>query len=408
MESLAVAATAEEFTFNPFDDATRRNPFPIYERGRREHPVYPHPGLPIVSVFRYADIQGILKDPETWSNRFPPPPGVDPEQIPEPSMLGQDPPEHTRLRGLVNQAFTPRIIRRLEPRMHDIANELFDRALEHGDVDFVEALTYPFPVIVIAEIIGVPAEHREQFKRWSDAAVENLGTALLVPPNPDHLERIGKLLAEMGDYFSELAEERRRRPREDLLTGLVQAEVEGSKLTRDEMVRMLVLLLVAGNETTTTLISNTVLELLAHPDQLARLRAQPELVTSAVEEVLRFASPVQLDPRCATRAVKLHDHRIEAGQIAVNWLGSANRDEAVFPDAERFDISRNENRHLAFGFGTHYCLGANLARLEAQVALHTLLARTRSFERTDHDLLPLHPSIVFRGVTGLPLRLVAA
>ncbi len=398
---------AGEFTFNPFDEATRRNPFPIYRRARREHPVYRHPGFPITSVFRYADIQSVLRDPETWSNRFPPPPGADPGQFPPPSMLGQDPPEHTRLRGLVNQAFTPRIIRGLEPRMHEIAHELFDRALEHGEVDFVGAFTYPFPVIVIAEIIGVPSDRREQFKRWSDAAVENLGAALFVPPSPEQLQRLGKLVAEMGEYFSELAEERRREPREDLLTGLVQAEVEGSKLTRDEMVRMLVLLLVAGNETTTTLISNTVLELLAHPDQLARLRAEPELAASAVEEVLRFASPVQLDPRRATRTVELHGHRIEAGQIVVNWLGSANRDEAVFSDAERFDVARGENRHLAFGFGTHYCLGANLARLEAQVALRTLLARTRAFERTDDDQLPLHPSIVFRGVTKLPLRLIA-
>ena len=171
---------------------------------------------------------------------------------------------------------------------------------------------------------------------------------------------------------------------------------------------MLVLLLVAGNETTTTLIGNAVLELLEHPDAVARLRADPELTAAAVEEVLRYSSPVQLDPRRATRAVELHGHRIEAGQIVVNWLGSANHDERVFTDPERFDITRSENRHLAFGFGTHYCLGANLARLEAQVALRTLLARARSFERTDDDPLPLHPSIVFRAVTELPLRLVAA
>ena len=408
MNGLPRAADAGEFSFNPFDDATRRDPFPLYARARREHPIYPHPGLPIVSTFRYADIQAILRDPETWSNRFPPPPGVDPSQFPPPSMLGQDPPEHTRLRGLVNQAFTPRIIRRLEPRMHEIANELLDRALERGEVDFVDALTYPLPVIVIAEIIGIPPADREQFKQWSDAAVENLGTALFVPPGADRMERLAKLLDDMGAYFSALADERRRRPREDLLTGLVQAEVEGSRLTHDEMIRMLVLLLVAGNETTTTLIGNAVLALLEHPDAVARLRADPELTAAAVEEVLRYASPVQLDPRRATRAVELHGHRIEAGQIVVNWLGSANHDERVFTDPERFDVTRSENRHLAFGFGTHYCLGANLARLEAQVALRTLLARTRSFERTDDDPLPLHPSIVFRAVTKLPLRLVAA
>ena len=395
------------FNFNPFDDATRRDPFPLFAQARREHPVYRHPEFPIVSVFRYADIQAILRDTQAWSNRFPPPPGFDPAQIPEPSMLGQDPPEHDRLRALVNQAFTPRIIRRLEPRMYEIATELFDRALEHGEVDFVAALTYPLPVIVIAEIIGVPAADREQFKLWSDAAVADLGTGLFVPPTPDRVQRIGTLLDEMGVYFSALAEERRRQPREDLITGLVQAEVEGSKLTHEEMLRMLVLILVAGNETTTSLIGNIVLELLAHPEALAQLRADPGLAAPAIEEVLRYSSPVQLDPRRATRAVDIGGEPIEANQIVVSWLGSANRDDDVFHEPERFDITRSETRHLAFGFGTHYCLGSNLARFEALVALRTLLARTRSFERTSTAPLPLHPSIVFRGVTALPLRLVA-
>jgi cytochrome P450 len=398
----------EAFSFNPFDPETRRNPFPLYRRARREHPVYRHPELPVFSVFRYADAQSILKDPASWSSRFKPPPGIDPEQMPVPSMLGQDPPEHTRLRSLVNQAFTPRIIRRLEPRMHEIAAELLDAALEKREVDFVEALTYPLPVVIIAEIIGIPAADREQFKKWSDAAIENFGNALFAPPEMERLDRVNKLLAEMGAYFSALADERRRRPREDLLTGLVQAEVEGSKLTHDEMIRMLVLLLVAGNETTTTLIGNTVIELLAHPSELARLRADPSLTESAIEEVLRFSSPVQLDPRRATRPVELYGERVETDQVVVSWLGSANRDEDVFPDGERFDIGREDNRHMAFGFGPHYCLGANLARLEAQVALRALLLRTRSFERIGDSPLPLHPSIVFRGFTRLPLRLEAA
>jgi len=398
----------EAFDFNPFDLETRRNPWSTYARARREHPVYPHPGLPIVSVFRYEDVQAILKDPEMWSSKFPPPPGIDPDLLPPPSLLGQDPPEHTRLRGLVNQAFTPRIIRRLEPRMHEIANELLDRALQQREVDFVAALTYPLPVIVIAEIIGIPAEDRAQFKEWSDRAVENLGNALFAGASRERFEQLRRLLGEMRAYFAELAEERRRQPRDDLLTGLVQAEVEGSKLTHDEMLQMLVLILVAGNETTTTLIGNAVLELLAHPDQLVRLRANPDLTTSAVDEILRYSSPVQMDPRRATRSVEVRGQRIEANQLAVCWIGSANRDEDVFPDADRFDIGRTDNYHLAFGFGPHYCLGSNLARLEAQVALRALLARTRSFERTDDEPLPLHPSIVFRGVTRLPLRLVPA
>jgi cytochrome P450 len=323
-------------------------------------------------------------------------------------MLGQDAPEHTRLRGLVNQAFTPRIIRRLEPRMREIAEALIERAVAEGETDFVRSVAYPLPVTVIAEIIGVPAADQEQFKAWSDAAVENLGTGLFVPPSQERVDKIARLIHEMGEYFIPLAEQRLADPREDLLTGLVRAEHEGSRLSRDEMVRMLVLILVAGNETTTTLIGDVLLELLAHPDQLARLRAQPDLLENAIEETMRFASPVQLDPRRATRDIELHGVRVEKDQLVVCWIGSANHDERVFDDSERFDITRTIRSHLGFGFGPHYCLGANLARLEARIVTDVLLARTTAFERSTDEQLPLHPSIVFRGVTRLPLRLVAA
>jgi len=400
-------ASPAPFDFNPFDPELRRNPFALFKRARRESPVFVHDAFPIVSVFRYGDVQAILKDPQTFSSEFPPPPGVRREDMPPASMLGQNPPEHTRLRSLVNQAFTPRIIRGLEPRLRQVADELLDDALDKGEVDFVEAMTYPLPVIAIAEIIGVPPEDRGQFKEWSDAAVEDLGNGLFIPPGPERLQKMGRLMTAMGDYFSKLADQRRREPREDLLTGLVQATFEGSKLQHEEMIPMLVLLLVAGNETTTSLIGNTVLELLDHPDQLARLRANPELSASAIEEVLRHSSPVQMDPRWLTRETEIAGVKIDPGRFIISWLGSANRDEEIFEDAERFDIGREDNRHLAFGFGIHYCLGANLARLEARVALETLLRRTQSFERTGSDPLPLHPSIVFRGVTQLPLRLRA-
>jgi len=213
----------------------------------------------------------------------------------------------------------------------------------------------------------------------------------------------------MQDYFAPLAEARRRAPRDDLLTGLVQAEHEGSKLDHAEMLSMLVLLLVAGNETTTTLIGNAVLELLAHPDELAKLRRAPSLVPGAVEETLRFASPVQFDPRRATRAVELHGRTLEPDDVVLCWLGSANRDEEVFERPGVFDVSRPRSPHLAFGFGVHFCLGANLARLEARVALEALLERTAGLERAEPErALPLHPSPVFRGVTELPLRLQPA
>ncbi len=197
------------FDFNPFDLELRRDPYALYGRARREHPVYIHETFPIASVFRYADVQAILKDPQTFSSSFPPPPGVKPEEMPPQSMLGQNPPGHTRLRSLVNQAFTPRIIRGLEPRLREVANQLLDDALAKGEVDFVEAMTYPLPVIAIAEIIGVPAEDRDQFKKWSDAAVEDLGNGLFMPPSSERLQRLGRLLTEMGDYFLQA---RRRTP----------------------------------------------------------------------------------------------------------------------------------------------------------------------------------------------------
>lgn len=395
------------FEFNPFEEATRRNPFPLYARGR-ELRVHRHPGLPVVSVFGYADIIDVLRDSRTWSNKFPPPPEFREFEDRAPSMLGTDPPEHERLRGLVNQAFTPKIIRRLEPRMIELANGLLDSALEQRKVDLVQTLTYPLPVTIIAEIIGVPTEDNARFKDWSDKLVETLGAGLLTPPERATLERNRAIVEELGEYFARLVEERRKSPREDLLTGLAQAELEGSKLSFDELLQMLILLLVAGNETTTTLIGNTVLTLLEHPAELARLRRDPELVPSAIEEVLRFSSPVQLDPRRATSDIELCGEKVREGEVAIAWLGSANRDASVFREPDLFDVGRKENRHLAFGFGTHYCLGSNLARLEAQIALRALLERTSSFELATSEPLPLHRSLVFRSFTEIPVELVPA
>lgn len=396
---------AEPFAFNPLDPAFRRDPYPIYERGRREHPVLLHEGLPLrlASVFRYEDCQAILRDAETWSSEFQALQAT--EELPPPSMLGTDPPAHTRLRSLVNKAFTPRIVSRLEPRMRALAAELLDDALAAGEVDLVQALSYPLPVVVIAEIIGIPPADRALFKHWSDEAIASLGVVFFGGLDPARIERQRRLFDEMRAYFVPLAEERRARPQEDLLTGLVMAEHEGSKLSYDEMLSMLVLLLVAGNETTTTLIGNAVECLLDHPDAEKRLRAEPGLLPTAIDEVLRFASPVQFDPRRATRATTLHGVEIRPDDFVLCWLGSANRDERVFERPDVFDPARERNPHLAFGFGPHYCLGANLARLEARVAVGALLERTRAIERAGDGELPLHPSPVFRAVTKLPVRL---
>lgn len=406
---------SDPFLFDPIDPAVRRDPWALYARGRNEFPAFRHEGLPIplVSIFRYADVQTLLRDHELFSNDFSelfdPPPEIRALGDPgPPSMLATDPPVHTRLRSLVNKAFTPRIVRRLEPRLRDVARQLLDEALAAREVDLVQALTYPLPVVAIAEIIGVPGEDREQFKVWSDQAVRSLGQGLFAPPSLEDIRAQVAVRDEMHAYFARLAEKRRRDPQDDLLTGLVQAEHEGSKLGQDEMLSMLVLLLVAGNETTTTLIGNAVLALLEHPGELARLRADGALVPRAVDEVLRFSSPVQFDPRRVTRDTEMAGLKLARNDLVLGWIGSANRDESVFETPERFDVGREKNPHIAFGFGTHHCLGHNLARLEARVALEVLLEKTASFERSDAEPLPLHASPVFLGYTRLPLRLTPA
>ncbi|HVN39699.1 MAG TPA: cytochrome P450 [Myxococcota bacterium] len=403
------------FLFNPIDPAVRRDPYALYERGRREHPVFAHVGLPVplVSVFRYADVQGVLRDVSLFSNDFGrgrllPPEVLELAKQAPPSMLGMDPPDHTRLRSLVNKAFTPRIVRQLEPRLREVAHALLDEALARREVDLVQALTYPLPVVAIAEIIGVPPEDREQFKVWSDQAVATLGTGFFAPPTLEQMRRQLALRDEMNHYFVPLAEARRREPKDDLLTGLVQAEHEGTHLDQDEMLAMLTLLLVAGNETTTTLIGNAVLTLLDHPGELKRLRDDPSVLPRAVDEVLRFESPVQFDPRRVVRDTEIAGTKVAENTLLLCWLGSANRDERVFERPDLFDIARQKNPHISFGYGTHHCLGHNLARLEASIALEVLLERTSSFERTDAEPLPLHPSPVFKAVTKLPVRLLPA
>ncbi|MEJ5222031.1 MAG: cytochrome P450 [Tepidiforma sp.] len=378
------------------DPAFLENPFPFYELGRAMSPlILPERGLAM--VFGYDDCAAILKDWETWSSRFPPPPEVtDP---PEPMMLSSDPPRHTRLRSLVSQAFTPRMVEQLEPRIREITRELLAPALEAGSCDLVATLAYPLPVIVIAEILGIPPEDRAKFKEWSDEAVASLGTGLQGGGRQIRAE----VFEEMREYFTRMAEERRQRPRNDLLSGLVQAEQDGERLTFADLLQMLVLLLVAGNETTTNLISNAMLSFLDHPGELAKVEAEPARIPGAIEEVLRYNSPVQATVRRPTRDVEVRGKTIPANLPTVVWLAAANRDPAQFPEPLRFDVKRSPNRHLAFGLGIHFCLGAPLARLEARVAYEELLGAATGFERTTEGMLPRVPTFIMRGVLELPI-----
>jgi len=399
----------EPFAFNPIDEATRRNPFPTYRRARREAPVYAHPGLPVTSVFRYDDVQAILRDARTWSSaglrRMQP---ATDDAVAPPMMMLQDGAEHARLRSLVNQAFTPRIVARLESRIRAIANELLDAALEESKVDLVAALATPLPVRVIAELIGVPTEDGALFKAWSDALAASVGSGFLGASTADQQQAQLAIGRELHAYLEPLAERRRSEPRDDLLSGLVASELEGSRLSFPELLQMIVLLLVAGNETTTTLIGNAILDLLERRELLARARKERALLPAFVEEVLRFSSPIQMDARAASTAVELHGHRFAPGDVVLAWLGAANRDEGHFDRPEEFSAERRDNRHLAFGFGAHFCLGSNLARLETRVALDVLLERTRELEPDGSGPLPLHPSFVFRSYTRVPVRLAAA
>ena len=388
-------------SFTPTDPAFLENPFPFYKMGLAMSPLFlPNPGLWL--VFGYQDCMAILKDNQTWSSEFQRPQNML-EEPPPPSMLGSDPPRHARLRNLVSQAFTPRMVDALEPRIRQIADELLTEKLPTGSIDLVHDHADPLPVIVIAEILGIPGSDRSMFKVWSDKVVALLGAGTAGGEG----ELPEETFAEMRDYFNTMVEERRANPRQDLISGLVAAEIDGEKLNFDELLQMLILLLVAGNETTTNLLGNAVLEFMAHPGELARLRADMSLLPAAIEEVLRFNSPVQATVRRATRDVQFGEKTIEKGQQAVIWLASANRDAAVFPEPETFDITRTPNRHLAFGLGIHFCLGAPLARLEARVALEEFLLRTSHFERTDNELLPRVPTFIMHGVRSLPLSVTA-
>jgi pimeloyl-[acyl-carrier protein] synthase len=319
-------------------------------------------------------------------------------QLP-PSMLFLDPPEHTRLRSLVNLAFTPRMVERLRPRVAAIAQELLG-AMEGGEVvDLVSAYAFPLPAIVIAELLGVPSADRSQFRAWSeDIALSLDGT------QPEEVRRRGETAARsLATYFAGLLAERRRAPREDLLTALLAAEEQGDRLGPADLLSMCILLLVAGHETTKNLIANGVLTLLRHPDQLARLRADPSLYATAVEELLRFESPVQRTARITHADVDVDGVRIPRGALVLTVIGSANRDPEVFADPDHLDLGRAENPHLAFGRGIHFCLGAPLARLEGQVALQALLDRFPRLALAEDTVPEWSTNTVIRGLRTLPV-----
>ena len=352
--------------YRPLSPRFVADPYPLYRQLRDRDPIHRSIFADQVVVSRYADIDRILRDHRNFGNDFSKVTSsegsIATRKKLTPSMLAQDPPDHTRLRALVNRAFTPRQVARMEDYIRATAHTLLDRVGDAREFDLMKAFAVPLPTIVIARMIGVPERDLERFKVWSD----DLARALEPFLSPEEEEKVYRAARQFAEYFTAIIEQRRREPRDDLVSRLVEAEDAGDKLTAEETRVMLRLLLTAGNETTTNLIGNGVRALLRHPDQLALLRERPELIPSAVEELLRYDPPVQLDMRVALRDMELGRLAVKEGTMITLLIGSANHDPERFPAPEQLDITRSGQPNISFGRGIHHCLGAPLARLEGQ------------------------------------------
>jgi cytochrome P450 len=397
-------------TFNPFAPGFLDDPYATYRALLEHNPVSWDPVFEAWLFTRYEDVDYVLTHPNTSADRR-----SARNRLAEmarqqeqnfgpfsraPTMLTSDPPVHTRLRKLVSKAFTPRAVENLRPRIQNIVDSLLDDAEKQGQMDLVTALAYPLPVIVISEMLGVPPEDRAMFKKWSDEVVATLGGPFI---GPDVMERARLAIDSLAEYLVPIIRDRRENPREDLISALVAAEEQGQVLSEDEIFSTAILLLIAGNETTTHLIDNGTYALLKNPDQLAVLRENPAMIVSAVEELLRFIGPVQLTGRVAKEDMDIGGEIVKEGQMATVLLGAANHDPAKWgKTASKLDLSRNPSDHLSFGDGIHFCLGAPLARAEAQIAIGSLVQRFPDL-RMDVEEPEWGGTFIIRGVKHLPL-----
>ena len=383
--------------YNPTAPEVRRDPYPYYADLRRREGLYQIDGAGPFAVARYDDVEHVLMHPELFSSR-----GMGTTHIREREtrmMISCDPPDHTRLRNVVNRAFTPRMVAELEPRIREVTDELLAAVAERGEMDLIDDLAMPLPVTIIAEILGVDPAHKKDFKRWSDHVVhERSGTI-----DPADAAEVERDMDAFQSYFEHEIELRRREPRDDLIGTLVRAETQDGALDSDEVMAFVALLLVAGNETTTNLLGNAMIALAAHPNQAALVRQDLELVPDLVEETLRYDAPVQFLFRTATRETELAGTTVPEGAAVLPIFASANRDERRWPDGERFDVTWAPQGHFAFGHGIHFCLGAPLARLEARIALEALLTRLPGLDRADDAPVERVDSIFLRGPKRLSM-----
>ncbi len=366
------------------------DPYRTYEQLRQKDPVHRMRLIEAWALTRYEDVQDVLADHKRFTNAE-----RNYDYMQYRTFLDLDPPDHTRLRGLVSKAFTPRAVRELGPRIQDLVDELLESVAGKSRIDLISDFAFPLPVIVIAEMLGVPAQDRARFRAWSDDIALSVNPLL----NSEQIERVQQATEELFDYFEGIIEQRRQTPRNDMISALLAAEEEGDRLTHEELLSTLMLLLVAGNETTRNLIGNGMLALLKYPAQLQRLREHPELLDSAINELLRYDSPVQMDARNAIDDVEIGGKRIAAGQRILAIVGAANRDPQIFANPDELDIGRDEVSHLSFGRGIHYCLGSPLAILEGRIAFSSLLDRYSSIRLASEPVFK--DQIVLRGVEEL-------